>query len=81
MKLSVSIIGAPEAPPEMKVEDFGGTTLSELRDRLGDELGDRVEEGDGLLAFVNGRAVRDDWESVALGDADEVLFVIPISGG
>ncbi len=80
MQVTVKVLGVAAIPPlEMSVE-FEGRTLTDLRNRLG-EAWDEVTTMDGmLLAFVNGEAVRERWEEMALKAGDRVLFALPVVG-
>lgn len=79
MRVNVSFMGVPGAAPRAVEPD--GATLSDLLDRVRQEHGDGLPEPSSLLAFVNGQAAGGDWKAVELQDGDDVLFVVPISGG
>ncbi len=80
MQVTVKVLGVAAVPPlEMSVE-FDGRTLTDLRNRLG-EAWNEVTTMDGLLlAFLNGEAVRSDWEDTPLKPGDRVLFALPVVG-
>ena len=76
MQLTISVIGLPKWKGGGKtvVEDV--STLSELWERQVPE-----DAGTDLHAFVNGEQVEKDWSEVELQDGDDILFMVPVSGG
>lgn len=76
MRVTASVMGMPElsgGPGEVELE---APDLASLWDQVSDGA-----EEPGLMAFVNGSPVEQDWDEVELEDGDEVLFMIRVSGG
>lgn len=79
MRVRLTVLGTPDGASGAADVELQGGTLAELRETLARE--GRLQETAEPLAFVNGGAVDRDWEEVSLSDGDEVLFVVPVSGG
>ena len=76
MQVTASVMGMPELAGGPGEIDTKAPDLASLWDQISDGA-----EEPGLMAFVNGRPVKQNWEEVELEDGDDVLFMIRVSGG
>ena len=81
MKVRVKVLGVSAIPPLEQDVEFQGGSVAALRDRMGRDWNEITTMDGLLLAFINGKVTRGDWEDEPLADGDRVLFAMPISGG
>lgn len=64
--------------------DVDGNTLAECMETLiGQYPGlNSIHDHPALLSiFINGKLIKDEWNSVLLNDEDEISLIMPIAGG
>lgn len=81
MQIRTSILGLPGVPAGEQELELPEGTLAEVKKRVAEIYPGAVSLEKVILGFVNGEAVGQDWDSVALNDGDAVMLVVPISGG
>lgn len=80
MRVRVEVLGMSDLPDRRMVGLEEGT-LAELKGWLASEAERELPEEGTLLAFINGLAPQQEWDAVELEDGDDVLFIVPASGG
>lgn len=81
MHVTVSIMGMPEHTPGPQELGLENATVADVWSEVTENDPEGAASAEALMAFVNGRAVQEQWDDIELTDGDEVLFMVPISGG
>ena len=81
IKITVKIMGIPGLQSGKHEVDRDGNTLSDVADHFARDDAKFRSMKDGLLWFVNSKAVGREWKEVSLGGGDSVIIAVPIAGG
>jgi hypothetical protein len=81
MKVNLTVIGSPAVRADGREVTTEGHTLADVRRRVEELSEGEIEPDSPLLPFVDGEAVGDTPEEVELKGGEDVLFVLPVSGG
>ncbi len=81
MKITMKVLGIPGLASGERELDMDGSTLGGAADHLAREDAKFSSMRDGLLWFVNGKAVGRGWKEFSLSEGDSVMRAIPIAGG
>jgi len=81
MRVKVRIIGLGGIDQAEQIVEFDGATLADLKNYFTQAYPDALSDDSILLAFVNGKLSAADWTETVLREGDQVLFVVPVSGG
>ncbi len=79
MPVKVSILGV-SGPGGNRLR-LDADTLAQVLEQVARRGTQELPGAAHLQAFVNGQAVRDPWEQVALENGDRVLLIVPMGGG
>lgn len=81
MRVRLNAFGIPGIQGGDREVEFHGVTLEDLRQRLSENRLQSRSLNEAAVAFVNGKAVNQDWRHVTVSDGDAVMLIFPMSGG